>query len=230
MTGIRPSLIAASRRRFNPLSLSPALWLSDTGSSAGTWPDLSGNGRDATQADSAKQPAIITNALNGRQVRRFDGSNDFMETVAFSLPQPYTTWAVFQSNTTTTLSVPVRGSRESVASSGVFLIGHRATVSAVTGINAGTLHAPFATVTTWQIFCTVGNGANSLAFRNGQGAAVGNAGTNSISRVGLGVSTADTAFFAGDIAEVLILPYNPSTADRQKVESYLSNKWGIALA
>jgi hypothetical protein len=35
---------------FKPLSLSPApaLWLSDTGSDASVWPDLSGNGRNAT--------------------------------------------------------------------------------------------------------------------------------------------------------------------------------------
>jgi hypothetical protein len=59
---------------FNPLSLSPALWLSDTGSNPAQWDDISGNNRHATQATVASQPAIIANGLGGRQVRRFDGS------------------------------------------------------------------------------------------------------------------------------------------------------------
>ena len=63
---------------FNPLSLSPALWLSDTGSDPSVWPDLSGNGRNATQATSTQRPAIVTGAQNGRQVRRFDGTDDFL--------------------------------------------------------------------------------------------------------------------------------------------------------
>jgi len=49
---------------FNPLSLSPALWLSDTGSDASVWPDISGNGRNATQAVALNHPAIVTGALN----------------------------------------------------------------------------------------------------------------------------------------------------------------------
>jgi len=62
---------------FSPLTFNPALWLSDTGSNAAQWDDLSGNSRHATQAVGANQPAIVTNALNSRQVRRFDGSSDF---------------------------------------------------------------------------------------------------------------------------------------------------------
>lgn len=53
------------------------LWLGTTGASAATWPDLSGNANDAVQATGANQPAIVTGEVNGKQVRRFDGSNDF---------------------------------------------------------------------------------------------------------------------------------------------------------
>ena len=70
---------------FNPLTLAPAFWLSDTGSSAGTWPDISGNGRDFVQGTGVFQPAIVTNAINGRQIRRFDGSNDRMTNPTRSL-------------------------------------------------------------------------------------------------------------------------------------------------
>ena len=78
---------SAARRRvhFDPLSLSPSLWLGDTGADPSVWPDLSGNSRDATQATAANQPAIISASLNGRQVRRFDGINDIIKTAATGL-------------------------------------------------------------------------------------------------------------------------------------------------
>ena len=72
---------------FDPRRLGLALWLSDTGSDPSQWDDLSGNGRNATQATPANQPAIISAGLNGRQVRRFDGSNDWLSFVAGSIGQ-----------------------------------------------------------------------------------------------------------------------------------------------
>lgn len=69
---------------FNPLSLSPALWLNDTGSDPSVWTDISGNGRNAVQGNVGNRPAIITNALNGKQVRRFDGVDDYLITATAS--------------------------------------------------------------------------------------------------------------------------------------------------
>jgi hypothetical protein len=69
---------------FNPRSLSPALWLNDTGSDASVWTDISGNGRNAVQATGANQPSIVTGAINGRQVRRFDGVDDYLLTSTVS--------------------------------------------------------------------------------------------------------------------------------------------------
>lgn len=63
---------------FSPLSLSPTLWLDDTGQDTAIWTDLSGHGRHWTSATATERPAIIPDALNGRQVRRFDGTNDWM--------------------------------------------------------------------------------------------------------------------------------------------------------
>lgn len=60
---------------FSPIDLSPIQWLADTGASAGTWPDLSGNGWDGVQASAPQQPAIVPAAQNGRQARLFDGVN-----------------------------------------------------------------------------------------------------------------------------------------------------------
>jgi len=74
---------------FSPLSLAPALWLSDTGSNAAEWTDISGNSRTPFQTTGVRQPAIVTNVLNGRQVRRFDGTNDFLTSPLFGGTQSW---------------------------------------------------------------------------------------------------------------------------------------------
>jgi hypothetical protein len=94
-------VIASSRRRgFNPLSLSPALWLdandastlydATTGGSLVTadgavarWEDKSGNARHATQATSGARPLRKAAVQNGRDVVRFDGG-DVLVTPSFS--------------------------------------------------------------------------------------------------------------------------------------------------
>ena len=41
-----------------------------------TWKDKSGNGNDAVQNDSAKQPSVVSAELNGKSVVTFDGTDD----------------------------------------------------------------------------------------------------------------------------------------------------------
>jgi hypothetical protein len=58
------------------------LWLkSDTGTvmngtKVSRWMDQSGNGNDAVESDSSRQPLLINDALNGKPVVSFDGVND----------------------------------------------------------------------------------------------------------------------------------------------------------
>jgi hypothetical protein len=54
-------------------------YLTDTdGTALQTWPDRSGNGKDATQATSTKRPLVKTgaNGMNGNTVVLFDGTDD----------------------------------------------------------------------------------------------------------------------------------------------------------
>jgi hypothetical protein len=248
MTGIRPSLIAASRRRFNPLSLSPALWLSDNGNDPSIWPDLSGNGRDATQATPANQPAIITNALNGRQVRRFDGSNDFLAIADRALLRNLPAATLFV-----------------VANPAVQSAGERAVFSYFTSINVNlfylaqlgseisyggrriasdagdfTTYGTFTAnvpriITTQQRWSTAQKESWATVGQNNLDTSFQTAGNsenqNSAFDPSIGKSASFSgAYFNGDIAEMLLLPYAPTTADRQRVELYLSQKYNIALA
>jgi len=96
---------------FSPLSLSPALWLDASDASTlydatsggslvaadgavARWEDKSGNSRHATQATSGNRPLRKTSIANGRAVLLFDGSNDYLSTVAFAGSQTWTRFIV----------------------------------------------------------------------------------------------------------------------------------------
>jgi hypothetical protein len=70
---------------FDPLTLSPAIWLKADaitglvdGDSVITWADSSGNGRDVGQVTAASRPLYKTGIINGLPILRFDGANDYL--------------------------------------------------------------------------------------------------------------------------------------------------------
>lgn len=235
---------------FNPLSLSPALWLNDTGSDPGVWTDMSGNGRNASQADSAKRPSIVTNALNGKQVRRFDGADDFLglttglgmlrnvpgATIIAAykwITNPTTFCPVFLASTqpsaTTTRSVLGGGlSSRKLLSGGRRLDGDVSFAGAISAAD---------NLTTYFVHSGVLNYANSDAFQYVNGALDGT--NTSFQTDGNTENTDSNAITIGsnsvsnfcniDIAEILVFPTALSTVNRQRVERYLSGKYAIAF-
>lgn len=89
---------------FSPLALDGCkLWLDasqitglNDGDAVAQWNDLSGNANHMLQATSSKQPLYKTGVKNNLPVVRFDGSDDWMETAAFTLSMPVTIFSVFQ--------------------------------------------------------------------------------------------------------------------------------------
>jgi len=282
MTGIRPSLISASRRRFNPLSLSPALWLDASDSSTlfdatsggslvaadgavARWEDKSGNSRHATQSGSTARPLRKTSVLNGRDVLRFDGSNDYLICASAS------DW-VFLHNSVSTFFAVFRAGDVSEPNAVYVLAGTTFTVlspggayyayddrtsvprsksiSHVVGygnariINARQNSIPGNQFGITSIISDPNNstsGQRSFIWTDGTGPTNGNAETGSSPsssnpRHALAIGAAQnssnvfTAHLLGDIAEILVFPTALSTADRQRVESFLSQKYNIALA
>jgi hypothetical protein len=53
--------------------------LTDAAGGVTSWADQSGKGNHATQSDSSKAPDLILNALNGKPVLRFNGTNDYLD-------------------------------------------------------------------------------------------------------------------------------------------------------
>lgn len=224
-------------KAFSPLDLSPALWLSDTGSSAGTWPDISGNGRNATQGTALNQPQIITNALNGRQVRRFDG-NDFLDSSDF-YSSDITVFVVGKTNSTTTTQRFVAkfdfatSNREWIFSvTATNIIQILKNESGNVGADNQIIESSSAIGTSNRVLTFQKNGTNGLVAIDG----LVTTGTFATS----GVFDGSTPYriggdqagnnLNGDIAEILIFSTALSTADRQRVERYLGAKYAITVA
>jgi hypothetical protein len=234
---------------FNPLRLTPALWLSDTGSNAAQWDDLSGNGRHATQAVGAAQPSIVTGAINGRQVRRFDGTDDAMSittgmgmlrnvngatciAVYRWITNPTDPRVLISASTNSATSLRYAVGAGSVSRK-LRVLGRRLDSDSLQ-ILSGSTDNP----TGYFVHASIADYANSDAsiFLNGQQDGITtsfqtNGNTSDTDSASIMLATTASGVFSNiDIAEIIIFPTALSTADRQAVERYLSSKYAIALA
>lgn len=211
------------------------LWLSDTGASAATWPDLSGNGRDATQGTAGKQPAIIAAELNGHQVRRCDGG----DRLTGSMPITGTTgtaFAVGKMNTATAgygrlLSIAnIDGQVDYNTAGQCAWIIRNSSNNGMVSYRAGSLSSHPVTLDTWFVCSSVFDGTNNTLYIDGQTTgAVGSTGTFTSQFFAIGGHTTEGDFWTGDIAEVIVYDTALSTGDREDVEDYLGAKYGISI-
>jgi hypothetical protein len=227
MTFARP--VAGGGGSFDPLSLSPALWLSDTGSDPSVWSDLSGNARHAVQATSGNQPSIVTGVINGRQVRRFDGVNDFLVSPLVVHGLTLTTFAVSKITANTDIGAIFSSGRGGgdpapleAALRNAFVSGtnaYRSTPSGTSRVNGGTTLTLAASPSPFYITSTVHTAAVNIT-----------SGSNT-THVGVVLNSSGVPAFLlnGDIAEIIIYPTALGTTDRQAVESYLSAEYAITL-
>ena len=213
---------------FSPLSLSPALWLSDTGSDPSVWPDISGNGRHATQATAANQPAIIAGAINGRQVRRTDGTNDFLETsnlgigdgnyslMLVSIPTPI---ALYRGQ----VSLGAEGSTNEL-----FLCS----------TNGGTDHTWLSYASSYKNMTTGPSGlkirtlvvSSNHGYFYVNGSLISDGDLNPVvtgKKLFIGKRARTGGVDSGDFAEILALPTDLSELQRQQCEAFLNAKYAI---
>jgi len=264
MTGIRPSLISASRRRFNPLSLSPALWLDASDSSTlfdatsggslvaadgavARWEDKSQNGRHVTQNTSNRRPIYKATSFSGVGALRFNQFELLRSAETYAITSGFSFFVVFRLTGS-------RGVYERIVTIGNsggdhnWSAGH--STDAVYGRYYFGGNAGFAKVrdavgsadTDNDVILSFSNAGDvtskdqSSLRRNGlplgltEFSAIVAQSDNQTFIGGREVSGTPGFLFRGDIAEILIFPTALSTADRQRVESYLSQKYNIALA
>lgn len=216
------------------LVASCAAWFrgSDLGavdSAISSWADQSGNGRNAIQATGSNQP-LVKMGVNGKKGALFDGSNDYLQTAAFTLNQPYTIFAVVKLAAVSdgeTVTSNLSGTQ-----AGQIIVdnpggGSKWYLYSPTGQN--TLISPTVNPT---ILSAVFDGAASLASVDGVATAALSPGTNALNGLTIGASytLAALSCLTGYIYEIIVYNTALTTAQRQQVEGYLANTYAINAA
>lgn len=235
---------------FNPLSLSPALWLdasdtttlyaATTGGSLvapdGTvarWEDKSGNARHATQATAANRPLRKTSVANSKDALLYDSTDKLVCSLA--LNANFTVIIAGRRNSGTNACGFV-GNLQNTGNVDGIIISHFDTGSnnncaaalmrvSNTGTNTSRVNvgnASFVASVLVQSTSYTGwiNGTNESTIT-----AVYSGRDTSLT-IGSPRTGATSESPVGNIFEVLVFPTALSAANRQAVESYLRTKWG----
>lgn len=238
---------------FDPLSLSPALWLradaglfqertgaaattpaSADGDPVGSWLDQSGALNHATAGTDAARPTLKLAQVNGRSVVRFDGSDDALLT-------PIGGFGAFPAKRGSVFAVY---KRSAATGSGALLSTYPAAAPAAwlwyavtsgvldkwydgSGFHAAAVYDSSAAYTVGAI---IRDGDTTVKhYRNGSLAdsfTVTDS-QQALSPMGVGADTGGGTLHTGDIAEILIFPAALGTTDRQNVEGYLNGRFAI---
>tara|TARA_R110002012_G_scaffold123229_2_gene273594 strand:- start:1763 stop:2590 length:828 start_codon:yes stop_codon:yes gene_type:complete len=203
------------------------------GSSVVTWADSSGNGNNATQASSARQPTLQTNELNGLPVVRFDGSNDIVSDGDIAALDVGTgdIWlaCVFKSTDDS--------GAQNFFEKGATSFGLRCLSNGKLEMTLGaTTNTPLQNSGSWSRTEFVLAAASRVSstcngFVNGTASTTtGTTNTTSIdnsSVFDIGARAVGAGAMTGDIAEILV-GGGTITDELQKVESYLNDKYAVA--
>jgi hypothetical protein len=220
---------------FNPLSLSPAVWLDASDASTlydattggnlvapnGTiarWEDKSGNLRHATQVSGTK-PIRIVSMLNGLDVASFQLISDGL-IIPYSMARPCTLFLVcnqveganrrvINSRTNNALIAPSRNDGYACYD-GVIIKA-----------------SSWSSSNEWLVTTLVSSISQTNLYKNGTNLNSVNNASRDWGLLGLGkdgLINYEGCF--GNIAEILVFPTALSTTNRQAVESYLRTKWG----
>lgn len=197
---------------------------------------MSSTSNDATQDSSSSKPILVLNALNNLPAVSFDGSNDFLQfgsgfagfsagTDVFIVLKPTAANAnarIFDfANGSTNNNISLTQPNNTDAS---FYVYNSSTPTSVTASNAVTLND-------YQLLEVRHDGSgNAVIATNGvEKGQASVANINNVSRTGnfLAKDYGNSAYFTGEIAEVLIYNRQLSASERNGVESYLRSRYAL---
>jgi hypothetical protein len=199
--------------------------------------DKSGQGRHFTQSTSGNRPARKTSQQNGRDVLRFDGLDDRMTAVTFGTLFTSTASTCFivakasaaSSNSTDAFENDAVFS-EGGGSHGFFAVRQNSTVYSF-GLSSSYAIASLSySVGNWACLTTTHNGSTLTAVLNKLNSSSQSLSSRAFlgSATILGANYSVSRKFNGDVGEIIAYNVALSTADREKVEDYLMDKWGIS--
>lgn len=237
-------ILRPAQQLLTPGYFSPRLWLDASdpsnnksvfadGAAVAAWVDKSGNGYSAVQSTVGLRPIYKTGIIGGLPIIRFDGATQYMTSPAGLLAQLTNQVTIF------------------IVSASANMVGNSILQSVVdVNTNRINIHLPWSDNKVYWDFGNIsgsgrldgawGGSLNTFylwGFAAGSSAmSVRRNGTTIISKtasssVSFTTQTLDvgtgTAFFGGDIAEIIIYNQLLSTTVRQTIERYLIKKWGI---
>tara|TARA_R100000654_G_scaffold36152_2_gene61707 strand:+ start:2722 stop:4302 length:1581 start_codon:yes stop_codon:yes gene_type:complete len=203
------------------------------GSSVSSWEDSSGNGNNASQATSTRQPTLETNELAGLPVVRFDGTNDILSDSDISALDVGTgdVWvaALFKCSDQSNVDFIFEKGTNQLA----LMAAKNGNLAVRLG---GTNNIPLQTAGNWsrtEFVLVTGSRVSSTCtgFVDGSPMTTTNTtNTGSISNANvfdIGAASVGGNPMQGDIAEILVGGATLSTQNREKIEGYLAWKYGL---
>jgi len=208
------------------------------GAAVSAWNDSSGFGHHAAQASSTLRPTYQASSVNGRPAVRFDGSNDYLTNSTFNPlggRNGVTAFVVYRSLTSSGnhvgFSEGARNVNQQMYSNGTYAYA--------TAGNYGRVSSSTSTaVTLWNSVydgTQSGNAARLRLFLNGTQRTMNFTGTipaalNNTSSYEVGrPQGTSSAYWFGDIAEVIVYGRSLSEGERVNVQSYLSDKYSLGI-
>lgn len=248
----RRGFFGGAAKAFSPSNISGLqLWLDATtglfdatsggnavttdGSAVARWEDQSGNGYHATQGTSNNRPVLKTSIQNGKNILRFDGSNDVL-LATISASSPRTTFAVAKIASTTAAWRGLwafNGSGTDGSLIFIFQQAGSANDKLAGGRAAAGYEITYSIAPGTNFF--VGSQINTLTKVSGRlnKSSAGSLTHSSLSigagnetRIGAGRVVGSENWY-GDIAEIISYNSELTTSDIESVENYLASKWGI---
>jgi len=242
---------------WTPSQIATALWLDGSDASTlfdattggslvaadGTiarWEDKSGNIRHATQPTAANRPVRKTAIQNGRDIARFDGTNDTMlGSVQVVTGNAKSVYVVAKSTNAVGNELFQNRSGAGFVMSHLFRMLRFGGISYVAGdTNVINVIIPHDFSTTFQSYFLSAWSISSsrlttFAYNGSLHTTTGtvNAETSSGNyRVASAASGSAFGFWPGDICEIIVLADESSVADRERMEGYLAWKWDTVTA
>ncbi len=231
------SMVMISVQAFEPSDITGLqLWFDADDSSSVTleandkvsqWADLSGNDRHAVEASSGAQPVYVTEALQGRPVIRFAGSQSLQSSYnQLGVSQTaHSVFAVSHPEQATGYLLNTHGS-VSARSSQSFSILYFSNGNLSIPIGGSYTETPYDAEP--QLISAVWDRTAATAVKLLNGTVIDTGIGSSTSSNPLNIGKRDGgANYSGDIAEIIVYDTSLSEEDRQTVEGYLAHKWGV---
>jgi hypothetical protein len=231
---------------WTPANIATTLWLDAADASTVTtvngavsqWNDKSGNNRNVSQGIAASRPVYNSAGFNGKGALSFDGSNDLLQSNASITTGTYTgEFNVFWVATRSGNGGTILAERAGIRAASSMWLGQPRIISS-NGTDSSSNHsigvADFDSLQSsgGLVFHRHLALQRDILFLNGTQRAVLSGTSTNITggtqnfRIGAREGGVGENW-NGQICEIIVILFNPSTSDRQQVEGYLAHKWGL---